>query len=254
MMTLNPDALEKASSPIQPAPTEAAILLRDVSKAYDVGTVKVHALRRVTLSVSSGEFVVLLGPSGSGKTTLLNLVGGIDFPTEGQVYVDGANLGILDERGLTAFRREKVGFVFQFFNLIPTLTARENVEVAAHLVLKSLTPEDVLHKVGLGQRMDHFPSELSGGEQQRVAIARALAKRPPLLLCDEPTGELDYETGKSILALLRQLNREEGITVMLVTHNSAVGAMADRAVYLRSGEIARVEEVEHPAAPESLRW
>ncbi|MFQ5838901.1 MAG: ABC transporter ATP-binding protein [Thermoplasmata archaeon] len=253
-MAHNADSMERSRSSSRFLPAEAAILLREASKVYDVGTVKVHALRRVSLSILRGEFVVLLGPSGSGKTTLLNLVGGIDFPTEGEVYVDGTDLGTLDERGLTAFRREKVGFVFQFFNLIPTLTARENVEVAARLVPDPLAPEAVLSKVGLAQRTDHFPSELSGGEQQRVAIARALAKRPPLLLCDEPTGELDYETGKGVLGLLRQLNRQEGITVMLVTHNSAVGAMADRIVYLRSGEVVGVEPVSDPAAPESLRW
>jgi putative ABC transport system ATP-binding protein len=248
------DSPEKADPSKSLPPSEAAVVLKGISKVYDVGMVKVHALSRVTLSVSRGEFVVLLGPSGSGKTTMLNLVGGIDYPTEGEIHVDGTNIGSLDERGLTAFRCEKVGFVFQFFNLIPTLTARENVEVAARLVPDSLTPEDVLQKVGLGDRMDHFPSELSGGEQQRVAVARALSKRPPLLLCDEPTGELDYETGKRILGLLHRVNREEGITVMLVTHNSAVGAMADRVVYLRSGEVVRTESVDDPLPPESIRW
>jgi putative ABC transport system ATP-binding protein len=246
--------MEQVAASARLLPQEATVLLHQVSKVYAVGTVKVHALRRVTLAVPRGEFVVLLGPSGSGKTTLLNLVGGIDRPTEGKVYVDGADLGALDEAGLTAFRRAKVGFVFQFFNLIPTLTARENVELAARLVPDPLPPEEVLGKVGLGDRMDHFPSELSGGEQQRVAIARALAKRPPLLLCDEPTGELDYETGKRVLGLLRRLNREEAITVMLVTHNNAVGAMADRVVSLRSGQAVGVRTVDEPAAPESLRW
>ena len=235
-------------------PSEAAVTLTDVFKVYDVGAIKVHALSGVTLSVARGEFIVLLGPSGSGKTTMLNLVGGIDHPTKGEILVDGGDIGSLDERGLTEYRRDKVGFVFQFFNLIPTLTALENVEVAARLVPESLTPEDVLQKVGLGERMHHFPSELSGGEQQRVAVARALSKRPPLLLCDEPTGELDYETGKRILGLLRRVNREEGITVMLVTHNSAVGAMADRVVYLRSGEVVRTESVDDPLPPESIRW
>ncbi len=231
-----------------------AVSLRSVTKEYDMGTVKVHALKRVSLSIPRGEFVVLLGPSGSGKTTLLNLVGGIDFPTGGEVTVDGANLSSMDEGGLTAFRREKVGFIFQFFNLIPSLTAKENVELAARLVSSPLPLEDVLRRVGLEARVDHFPSELSGGEQQRVAIARALVKRPPLLLCDEPTGELDCETGKSVLGLLRRLNREERISVMLVTHNSAIGAMADRILYLRSGELVRMEEVSDPKAPESLRW
>jgi putative ABC transport system ATP-binding protein len=234
--------------------SEAAVLLRRVSKAYEMGSVSVHALRGVTLSVQRGDFTVLLGPSGSGKTTLLNLVGGIDRPTAGEVIVDGTSLAELDERGMTAFRREKVGFVFQFFNLIPTLTALENVEVAASLVSDPLPPEEVLREVGLEARMDHFPSELSGGEQQRVAIARALAKHPPLLLCDEPTGELDYDTGKTILTLLRRLNREHGITVMLVTHNTAVGAIADNVVYLRSGEVIRVDRVEHPVDPGSIRW
>ncbi len=233
---------------------EPVVDLRDVTKEYDMGAVKVHALKRVSLSVPRGEFVVLLGPSGSGKTTLLNLVGGIDSPTAGEVRVDGVRLNSLNGGELTAFRRERVGFVFQFFNLIPSLTAKENVELAARLVPDPIPPEEVLRRVGLEARLDHFPSELSGGEQQRVAIARALVKRPPLLLCDEPTGELDYETGKSVLGLLRRLNREERISVMLVTHNSAIGAMADKVLYLRSGELVRMEEVRDPRPPESLRW
>ncbi len=253
-MIPNSSGVEGPVSPTQARPEDAIVYLQDVSKVYDMGAVKVHALRRVTLAVPRGDFVVLLGPSGSGKTTLLNLVGGIDFPTEGKISIDGHDLSSLDERGLTTFRREKVGFVFQFFNLIPTLTARENVEIAARLVQSPLPSDDVLHRVGLGERMDHFPSELSGGEQQRVAIARALVKRPPLLLCDEPTGELDYETGIGILGLLRRLNREERISVMLVTHNSSIGAMADSILYLRSGELVRVEHAESPISPESIRW
>ncbi|MFQ6013314.1 MAG: ABC transporter ATP-binding protein [Thermoplasmata archaeon] len=253
-MIREPSVADPSGSQTPPAYADVIASLQGVSKIYEMGAVKVHALRGITLNIARGDFIVLLGPSGSGKTTLLNLVGGIDFPTEGQIRVDGVDLTDLDERGLTTFRREKVGFVFQFFNLIPTLTARENVEIAARLVEKPLSPDDVLKKVGLGTRMDHFPSELSGGEQQRVAIARALTKRPPLLLCDEPTGELDHETGKSILGLLRRLNREARISVMLVTHNSVIGTMADRVLHLRSGELARVEVVQNPRPPESLRW
>lgn len=233
---------------------DVIVSLRGVSKSYDMGAVTVQALRRVTLRIARGSFVVLLGPSGSGKTTLLNVIGGIDLPTEGRITVDGTDLSSLHEAGLTAFRRNKVGFVFQFFNLIPTLTAQENVEIAARLVNDSLSSEEVLDRVSLGSRRDHFPSEMSGGEQQRVAIARALVKRPPLVLCDEPTGELDYETGKSVLALLRRLNEEEGISVMLATHNTALAGMADRVLTLRSGELVKVEEVDTPTRPDSLRW
>jgi len=253
-MIPEPSVREGGVTPPPGVSEDVIVSLQEVSKVYDMGAVKVHALRGITLDIARGEFVVLLGPSGSGKTTLLNLVGGIDYPTEGQISVDGMNLSALNERGLTAFRRENVGFVFQFFNLIPTLTAKENVEIAARLVEKPLSPDDVLNEVGLGTRLDHFPSELSGGEQQRVAIARALAKRPPLILCDEPTGELDHETGQSVLGLLRRLNQEAHISVVLVTHNSVIGAMADRILHLRSGELTRVEEVQNPQPPESLRW
>ncbi len=253
-MISEPSAREGVGTPPPGISEDGIVSLQGVSKAYDMGAVTVHALRRVTLDIPRGSFVVLLGPSGSGKTTLLNLVGGIDVPSQGKITVDGTDLSSLDEAGLTAFRRNKVGFVFQFFNLIPTLTAQENVEIAARLVHDPLSPEDVLDRVGLGGRKSHFPSELSGGEQQRVAIARALVKRPPLLLCDEPTGELDYETGKSVLGLVRQLNEEEGISVMLVTHNTALEEMADRVLTLRSGELVKVEEVDTPTPPESLRW
>jgi putative ABC transport system ATP-binding protein len=219
-----------------------------------MGAVEVHALRDADLEVRQGQFVVILGPSGSGKTTILNLVGGIDTPTAGRVLVDGVDIGAHPDAALTAYRRDRVGFVFQFFNLIPTLTARENVELAAELVSHPRETDDMLEAVGLSDRASHFPSELSGGEQQRVAIARALVKNPPILLCDEPTGELDFETGRRIMQLLRQINRAEGRTVLLVTHNSAIPAVADRVVRLRSGMIVAQEENQVPMDPADLQW
>jgi putative ABC transport system ATP-binding protein len=219
-----------------------------------MGAVAVHALKPTDLSISQGEFLVMLGPSGSGKTTVLNLIGGIDRPTAGRVLFEGRDLTRMSEDEITEYRRDSVGFIFQFFNLIPTLTARENVEFVAELVAHPADPLDVLAEVGLTERANHFPSELSGGEQQRVAIARALVKNPPLLLADEPTGNLDYETGKLILKLMREVNQARGITVVLVTHNSAVGEIADRAVYLRSGEVTSIEENPSPADPEALKW
>jgi putative ABC transport system ATP-binding protein len=216
--------------------------------------VEVHALQDADLEVRQGQFVVILGPSGSGKTTILNLVGGIDTPTAGRVLVDGVDIGTHPDAALTAYRRERVGFVFQFFNLIPTLTARENVELAAELVSHPRDTGDMLEAVGLADRAAHFPSELSGGEQQRVAIARALVKNPPILLCDEPTGELDFETGRRVMQLLRQINRAEGRTVLLVTHNSAIPAVADRVVRLRSGMIVAQEENRAPMDPADLQW
>lgn len=237
-------------------PDGAAVRLEAVVKTYGVGDVAVHALRGVDLDVGPGEFVVLLGPSGSGKTTLLNVVGGIESPTSGRVVVDDVDLVPLDADAQTAYRRDHVGFVFQFFNLIPTLTARENVGLIAELTGSSdgEAVEAVLRQVGLGERMDHFPGALSGGEQQRVAIARALAKDPPLLLCDEPTGALDLETGRTILDLLRRVNRERGCTVLLVTHNSAIAGMADRVVGLRSGSLEEDRHNPTPLAAEALRW
>jgi putative ABC transport system ATP-binding protein len=236
--------------------TETGIRLRHVTKTYGTGASQVDALTDIDLSIPEGQFVTILGPSGSGKTTLLNLVGAIDDPTEGEIVAAGSALSSLDEDGRTEYRREAVGFVFQFFNLIPTLTAFENVELIAELTggNGAGSAKEALEWVGLGARLDHFPSQLSGGEQQRVAIARALAKQPPLLLCDEPTGELDFETGRSILSLLRRLNRERGQTVLLVTHNAAIGAMADRVLRLHSGSIAEDRRNDDPVAPEEVTW
>jgi putative ABC transport system ATP-binding protein len=222
-----------------------------VSKSYPMGELTVDALKQVSLRIKKGE---LLGPSGSGKTTLLNLIGGIDAASSGSIKVDGREISTLDERGLNRYRRDNVGFIFQFFNLIPTLTARENVELAADLVKNPRDVMGVLSDVGLVDRADHFPSELSGGEQQRVAIARALAKDPPIILGDEPTGDLDFETGKRILAVIREINRESNKTVIIVTHNTAIGEIADRTLRLRSGQIVEIKENPSPIEPEGLRW
>lgn len=232
------------------------IEFKNVSKTYGEGRAAVDALRSVDFSEERGRFTVILGPSGSGKTTLLNLVGAIDDPTEGAIEVDGVSLTGLDEDDRIRFRRDKVGFVFQFFNLIPTLTALENVELVAELTMSNggQRSREVLELVGLGNRVDHFPAQLSGGEQQRVAIARALVKDPPILLCDEPTGELDFETGRTIISLLRRLNTENGQTVLLVTHNAAIGQVADRVVRLRSGELAGDSENAEPLDPQALTW
>jgi len=235
-------------------PENNIIILDGVTKTYQLGKVEVQALRSANLVVKRGDFAVILGPSGSGKTTLLNLIGGIDSPTTGTLMIDGMDLTRIKENGLTQYRRDKIGFVFQFFNLIPTLTARENVELAAELVKKPRDALAVLEEVGLADKSDRFPSDLSGGEQQRVSIARALAKNPPVLLCDEPTGELDSETGKRVLSVLRRINRDEGKTVVLVTHNSAIAQMADTVVRLRSGEIYKLERNESPVAPEKVEW
>ena len=230
------------------------VVLDGVDKTYDRGAVPVHALRGVDLTLPAGELVVVLGPSGSGKTTLLNVIGGIDSPTSGNVRVDGEDIGRYDEHHLTEYRRRTVGFVFQFFNLVPTLTALENVALIAELTGGAGNARRMLEQVGLADRLDHFPAALSGGEQQRVAVARALSKRPRLLLCDEPTGALDLETGRSVLGLLRQLNRDEGLTTVLVTHNNAIAAMADRVVRMRSGEVVACEPVEAPVEADEVSW
>jgi len=233
---------------------EARIKLEKASKSYDMGQIQVQALREVTLEVMAGEFIVFLGPSGSGKTTLLNLIGGLDSPSSGRIEVNGIDITQLTANQLTKFRRTQIGFIFQFFNLIPTLTARENVEFSAELVKRSRLPEEILREVGLGDRMNHFPSELSGGENQRVAIARALATDPPVILCDEPTGSLDFETGKRIFKLLRELNETKLKTVVVVTHNSAIGEIAHRIVRLRDGKVAEVIQNAHPLDPDELKW
>ena len=233
-----------------------ALRLEAVGRTYDFGPTTVDALKGVDLSVWPGEFIVLLGPSGSGKTTLLNLVGGIEEPTCGRILVSGKDIATLNARQRTAFRRDQVGFVFQYFNLVPTLTALENVEIIAELAGEDVArrSREALAKVGLADLADRFPGQMSGGQQQRVAIARAIVKEPPLLLCDEPTGSLDLATGRQILAVLRELAREAHRTVVLVTHNSAIAEMADRVVWLHSGTVARQERVAAPAQAQDLDW
>ncbi len=232
------------------------IRFEKVSKIYRMGDVEVPALREVDLVVYRGEFIVILGPSGSGKTTLLNLLGGMDTVTSGRLVVNGWDISQLSVQELTEYRRTQIGFVFQFFNLIPTLTALENVELALELVDGGGREKAMraLEAVGLAHRADHFPSQLSGGEQQRVAIARAICKDPPILLCDEPTGELDYETGKRILALMQDINEKQGQTIILVTHNSAISDISHRTVYLHSGRLAKVVRTEKRKRAEELEW
>src|SRR5574337_660350 len=223
---------------------EAVFRARGLTKTYRMGEVEVSALRGVDLDLYRGEFVVLLGPSGSGKSTLLNILGGLDVPTSGSVSFLDHDLTVDDDRALTLFRREHVGFVFQFYNLIPSLTARENVALVTEIAAAPMDPDEALRLVGLGDRLEHFPAQLSGGEQQRVAIARAIAKRPEVLLCDEPTGALDFETGKLVLDALAQVNRELGTTTAVITHNAAIAAMADRVIRLRSGQVVEVQRNE----------
>jgi len=239
---------------IQPDARERRIRLEEVSKNYRMGKLQVAALRGITLDIMAGEFIVFLGPSGSGKTTLLNLIGGLDSPSSGRIVVNDIDITQLSENQLTGFRRRQIGFIFQFFNLIPTLTARENVEFAAELVAQHRSPEELLREVGLEERTKHFPSELSGGENQRVAVARALATNPPVLLCDEPTGNLDFETGKRIYKLLKVLNETEHKVIVVVTHNSAVGDIAHRVVHLRDGKVVEITHNTHPLDPEQLKW
>jgi len=233
-----------------------AASLTDVGKHFGGGAQQVCALDGVSLEIASGEFVVIVGPSGSGKTTMLNLLGGIDSPDAGTMRVAGYDLSRLDTTGRCTFRRDVVGFVFQSFNLIQSLSARENVELVLELIGKKRSgrAEEVLCAVGLGDRMDHFPSQLSGGEQQRVTIARAVAKDPRLLLCDEPTGALDAATGRSVLGLLHEYNRDTGCTVVLVTHNTAICAIADRVIHMHSGRVDRGEHNPMPIPAERLRW
>ncbi len=227
---------------------------REVSKSYIMGEVEVKALRAVTLDLYEGEFVVLLGPSGSGKSTLLNILGGLDVPSSGQVLFRNRDLTRASDRILTRFRRESVGFIFQFYNLIPSLTARENVALVTDIAPRPMRPEEALERVGLGDRMDHFPSQLSGGQQQRVAIARAIAKRPEVLLCDEPTGALDFQTGKIVLEALADVNQDLSTTTAIITHNAGIAAMGDRVITMRSGKIASIEENERKAKPAELEW
>jgi putative ABC transport system ATP-binding protein len=226
----------------------------EVSKIYQMGEVEVQALKSINLSLKEGELVVLLGPSGSGKSTLLNILGGLDVPTSGQVWFRNRNLTTADEATLTRFRRNHVGFVFQFYNLIPSLTARENVALVTEISPHPMGPSEALALVGLEHRLDHFPSQLSGGEQQRVAIARAIAKRPQVLLCDEPTGALDFQTGKRVLEAIERVNQEFGTTTAIVTHNAGIARMADRIIVMGSGEIVKIKCNEVKVAPGELEW
>ncbi len=226
----------------------------NITKVYDTGAVQVHALRGVTLELYASEVAVLLGPSGSGKSTLLNILGGLDLATSGRVIFEDQDLGTFDENALTEFRRHHIGFVFQFYNLIPSLTARENVALVTEIADEPMRPEDALDIVGLGERMDHFPAELSGGEQQRVAIARAIAKRPKVLLCDEPTGALDSKTGIRVIEALIKVNDELGTTTAIITHNAPIKDIAHRVIFFHDGQIARIAENTHRLAPSELTW
>ena len=227
---------------------------RSLTRTYRMGEVEVHALRGVDLQVEAGEFVVLLGASGSGKSTLLNILGGLDSPTSGEVRFGERDLTAASEAELTRYRRENVGFVFQFYNLIPSLTARENVALVTDIAADPMAPEEALDWVGLSGRLDHFPAQLSGGEQQRVAIARAIAKRPKVLLCDEPTGALDYETGKLVLDVIARTNAELGTTALVITHNAAIAQIADRVLRIANGRIASSDRPERKLTPAEISW
>jgi len=227
---------------------------RALTKVYRMGEAGVHALRGVDLDIAAGEFIVLLGPSGSGKSTLLNILGGLDTPTSGSIVFKDHDLSAADEAALTRYRREHVGFVFQFYNLIPALTARENVALVTDIASAPMPAAEALAWVGLGERLDHFPSQLSGGEQQRVAIARAIVKRPDVLLCDEPTGALDYQTGKLVLEVIAKINAELGTTAMVITHNAAIAGMADRVLRLGDGRIVGAEKPARKLTPAEISW
>lgn len=233
---------------------DVVLRVDSISKIYTMGEVKVEALKHVSADFYSGELVVLLGTSGSGKSTLLNIIGGLDVPTEGKLYFRGKEMTAAAEDDLTMYRRESIGFVFQFYNLIPSLTALENVQLVTEISNKPMAAEEALKLVSLSDRMSHFPAQLSGGEQQRVAIARAVAKRPELLLCDEPTGALDYKTGKLVLEVIRKVNLELGTTTLVITHNVSIAAMADRVIHMRSGEITEIEKNDRKVSPSELSW
>ncbi|HEX2716382.1 MAG TPA: ABC transporter ATP-binding protein [Gemmatimonadaceae bacterium] len=252
-----PPAAEEAPSLVareRVAPAPAVFEIRGLSKVYRMGEVEVHALRAVDLDLFAGELVVLLGASGSGKSTLLNIVGGLDVPTSGRVRFLDHDLTAANEADLTRYRREHVGFVFQFYNLIPSLTALENVSLVTEISRDPMRPADALALVGLSDRANHFPAQLSGGEQQRVAIARAIAKRPDVLLCDEPTGALDYETGKLVLSAIARVNEELGTTTVVITHNAVIAGMADRVVRISSGRIGEDRRNARRLTPDQLSW
>ncbi len=230
------------------------VKLDKVSKIYGNKEVRIVAVDEISFSIDQGEFVVVVGPSGAGKTTVLNILGGMDQATSGEVWVDGSDVAKYNSRQLTRYRREDIGFVFQFYNLVPNLTALENVELALQICKDPLDAKTVLQEVGLQERMANFPAQLSGGEQQRVSIARALAKNPKLLLCDEPTGALDYQTGKAILKLLQDMCRERGMTVIVITHNSALTPMADKVIRIKNGKVSSMEENENPMPVEQIEW
>ena len=233
---------------------DAFIELKNVVKSYTMGDVTIYANNGVNFKVNKGEFTVIVGASGAGKTTILNMLGGMDTPTSGTIVVDGHNIATYDDKQLTDYRRDDIGFVFQFYNLVQNLTALENVELASQISKDPLNSVDILERVGLGGRKDNFPAQLSGGEQQRVAIARAIAKNPKLLLCDEPTGALDYQTGKSILGLLRSMCDNYGMTVIVITHNSALAPKADQVIHLKNGKVERQEYNEHPESIDNIEW
>ncbi len=239
---------------MKPTPPDIVFQARDLGKTYAMGEVEVQALQAVDLEIRRGEFIVLLGPSGSGKSTLLNILGGLDRPTCGSARFANHELAGASDAELTRYRREHVGFVFQFYNLIPSLTVRENVELVTDIAHDPMPAEEALGLVGLAARLDHFPSQLSGGEQQRVAIARAIVKRPEVLLCDEPTGALDYVTGKLVLEVIARINRELGTTAIVITHNAAIAGMADRVLHLGGGRIQRVDVNTHKISPSELSW
>ena len=230
------------------------VKLQDITKIYKMGEVEIRAADCINFSIQKGEFVVIVGPSGAGKTTVLNILGGMDTATSGKLIVDGQDVTAYNARQLTGYRREDIGFVFQFYNLVPNLTALENVELALQICRDPLDAREVLREVGLGDRLDNFPAQLSGGEQQRVSIARALAKNPKLLLCDEPTGALDYNTGKAILKLLQNMCRERGMTVIVITHNQAIAPMADRLIHIKNGQVSQTEMNEHPVSIDEIEW
>lgn len=233
---------------------EKVLEVIDITKEYIMGEVTVHALRGVSLELYAGEFVVVLGPSGSGKSTLLNIVGGIDKPTTGSVLLGPKNIATASERELTLYRRSAVGFVFQFYNLIPNLTARENIVLSTELSENPISPDELLKSIGLEERGNHFPSQLSGGEQQRIAIARAVGKNPAILLCDEPTGALDYKTGIQVLRILKNFNQQYRKTVVIITHNASIGGMGDRVISFKDGHIERIVVNESPIQPEEVNW